>query len=52
MLVDGKQTNFEEAVPLIKNSLTFLPARQLAEILGVIVEWDRDTRTATFTDKE
>lgn len=52
MLVNGKKENFEEAVPMIKNSLTFLPARQLADILGVTVEWAEDTRTATFTTVE
>lgn len=50
--VDGEKLNLEEAVPMIKNDLTFLPVRQLAEILGVKVEWNADTRTATFTDKE
>lgn len=51
MLVDGKEAKFEEAVPMMKNDLTFLPARQLAEILGIKVEWDNDKRTATFTSK-
>lgn len=50
--VDGEKLNLDEDVPMIKNDLTFLPVRQLAEILGVKVEWDADTRTATFTDKE
>ncbi|WP_159882364.1 stalk domain-containing protein [Paenibacillus puerhi] len=49
MLVDGKEVKLEEAVPMIKNDLTFLPVRQLAEILGVQVDWDESTRTATFT---
>ena len=51
MLVDGKEVKFEEAVPMIKNDLTFLPVGQLAEILGIKVEWDEDKRTATFTSK-
>ncbi|GAA0387474.1 hypothetical protein GCM10008933_18040 [Paenibacillus motobuensis] len=52
MSVDGKTVNFEKAVPMIKNSVTFLPVSQLAEILGAKVEWDSATRTATFSDKE
>jgi Copper amine oxidase N-terminal domain len=52
MLVDGKKVLLEEAVPMIKNKLTFLPVRQLAEILGVKVDWDGKTRTATFTNKQ
>ncbi|WP_165972200.1 stalk domain-containing protein [Paenibacillus piri] len=52
MLVDGEKLKLDEAVPMIKHDLTFLPVRQLAEILGVKVEWDGDTRTATFTDKQ
>ncbi|GGD94014.1 copper amine oxidase N-terminal domain-containing protein [Paenibacillus nasutitermitis] len=52
MLVDGKKVNLKEAVPVIKNNVTFLPVRQLAEILGVEAVWDGKTRTATFTDKE
>ncbi|BBI33424.1 stalk domain-containing protein [Cohnella abietis] len=52
MLVDDKKVNLEDAVPRIKNSVTFLPVRQLAEILGVKVDWNGKTRTATFTDKD
>ena len=48
ILVDGKTVYFEDAVPMIKNSWTFLPVRKLAEILGIQVEWDGDARTATF----
>lgn len=48
ILVDGETLYFEDAVPMIKNSRTFLPVRKLAEILGIQVEWAGDTRTATF----
>lgn len=48
ILVDGETLYFEDAVPMIKNSRTFLPVRKLAEILGVQVEWAGDTRIATF----
>ena len=51
ILVDNETVYFEDAVPMIKNSRTFLPVRKLAEILGIQVEWDGDTRTATFTDQ-
>jgi len=48
IMVDGETLYFEDAVPMIKNSRTFLPVGKIAEILGVQVEWDGDTRTATF----
>ncbi|MEK8131102.1 stalk domain-containing protein [Paenibacillus filicis] len=48
MQVDGKKVQLEEAVPLIKGGVTFLPVRQIAEILGIEVEWDGETRTAKF----
>ncbi|WP_240421829.1 stalk domain-containing protein [Paenibacillus periandrae] len=48
MLVDGEKVLLEEAVPAIKKDVTFLPVRQLAEILGIQVEWDPETRTAKF----
>lgn len=51
MLVNGKTEIFEDAVPMIKNNVTFLPVRQLAEILGVKVGWDNESRTATFTQE-
>lgn len=49
MWVDGKKVNLEDAVPTVKNGVTFLPIRQLAEVLGVKVDWNNATRTATFT---
>lgn len=49
MWVDGKKVNLEDAVPTVKNGVTFLPVRQLAEVLGVKVDWNNATRTATFT---
>ncbi len=52
MFVDDKKVNLDEAVPMVKNGLTFLPAKQLAEILDIKVDWDGSTRTATFTKKE
>lgn len=49
ILVDGQTVHFEGAVPIVKNNRTFLPASKLAEILGIQVDWDGNTRTATFT---
>ncbi|MFM1654820.1 copper amine oxidase N-terminal domain-containing protein [Brevibacillus sp. B_LB10_24] len=51
ILVDGKTLYFDGAVPMLKNGRTFLPAGKLAELLDIQVEWDGDTRTATFTSK-
>ena len=49
MLVNGITETLEDTVPMIKNNLTFLPVRQLAEILGVQVDWDSESRTAAFS---
>lgn len=49
IVVDGETVYFEDAVPMIKNNRTFLPASKLAEILGIKVEWNGETRTATFS---
>ncbi len=51
MLIDGEKMNLENAVPMVKNGVTFLPVRQLAEILDVKVDWNNTTRTAKFTEK-
>ena len=48
MWVDGKKVDLEDAVLTVKNGVIFLPVRQLAEILGVQVDWNSTTRTATF----
>ena len=37
ILVNGETVYFEDAVPMIKNSRTFLPVSKLAEILGIQV---------------
>jgi len=50
MLVDGKKVVLAEAAPMVKNSVTFLPVREIVELLGVKVDWDGKTRTATFTN--
>lgn len=38
------------AAPYIKNGRTMLPVRALAESLGLNVQWNQGTKTATFTD--
>lgn len=48
ILINDETVYFEDAVPMIKNGRTFLPVRKFAEILEIKVEWDNDTRTATF----
>lgn len=37
--------------PFISNDRTMLPIRYVAEALGMEVNWDQATRTATFTNK-
>lgn len=51
MLVDGEKVMLEKAAPTVKNNVTFLPVRPLAELLGVKVDWDAATRTATFANE-
>lgn len=47
---DKKLTS--ETAPMIKNNVTFLPIRELAEALNIEVKWDSATRTATFNEKQ
>ncbi|GIQ71366.1 copper amine oxidase N-terminal domain-containing protein [Xylanibacillus composti] len=51
MLVDGNKIALTGAVPLIRSNVTFLPVRQLAEVLGIQVGWDEATRTAQFSNR-
>ena len=39
-----------DLVPVIKNDRLMLPLRSLAEMIGAKVEWDSQTRIATFTN--
>jgi len=48
MLVNGEKVLLEGTTPAIKEGVTFLPIGQLAKVLGIEVEWDAKTRTATF----
>lgn len=39
-----------DAQPMIYNSRAMVPIRTTAEALGLTVDWDKDTETATFTN--
>ena len=41
-----------DVMPVIKNDRLMLPLRNIAEIIGAKVEWDPQTRTASFTNKD
>ena len=41
-----------DVVPVIKNDRLMLPLRSLAEMIGAKVEWDSQTRIATFTNND
>ena len=45
--VDGKAVKLGTAV-VIKDGRTFVPMGQIAKLLGIQVEWDNETKTATF----
>ena len=49
IIANGQELRFYDAVPTIISGRTFLPIRRLAEILGLDIEWNNYTRTATFT---
>ncbi|MFC7678345.1 copper amine oxidase N-terminal domain-containing protein [Paenibacillus sp. GCM10028914] len=51
MLVDGSKVSLEGIAPMIRGNVTFLPVRQLAETLGIKVDWSSEKRTATFTQE-
>ena len=49
-IVNGQSTRLTlDVAPIIQNSRTMLPMRFVAESIGAKVEWDKATRTATFT---
>ncbi|WP_148464895.1 G5 domain-containing protein [Peptoniphilus harei] len=49
-IVNGQSTRLSlDVAPIIQNSRTMLPMRFVAESIGTKVEWDKATRTATFT---
>jgi hypothetical protein len=44
--IDGRDQTFEQP-PVIRNGSTLAPLRAIFEQMGAVVEWNRDTRTAT-----
>lgn len=49
-IVNGQSTRLTlDVAPIIQNSRTMLPMRFVAESIGAKVEWDKATRTASFT---
>ena len=44
------QKRMLDVIPTIKNDRLMLPLRSLAEMIGAKVEWDSQTRIATFTN--
>lgn len=48
ILLDGYSLPFDSA-PLVKNGVTLVPFRAIAEAIGVSVVWDQATRTVTAT---
>ena len=52
VLINGQVIKRQMDVkPLIKNDRLMLPLRSLTEMIGAKVEWDPQTRTASFTNK-
>lgn len=53
VIKDGVRQNRKmDVLPVIKNDRLMLPLRNLAEMIGAKVEWDQQTRTAIFTNKD
>jgi len=47
---NGSEANKEmDVAPFIENNRTMLPLRCIAQLLGAEVEWNKKTRTASFT---
>ena len=47
---EGSEANKEmDVAPFIENNRTMLPLRCIAQLLGAEVEWNKKTRTASFT---
>lgn len=51
VLVDGIAVQWTDAEPFIdENSRTMVPLRAVGDALGLTVDWDNPTRTASFSD--
>lgn len=49
-VINGEEKNSQkiDVAPIIENDRTLLPMRVIAEVLGIEVEYDEETRTAIF----
>lgn len=47
-----RQNKKMDVMPVIKNDRLMLPLRNIAEMIGAKVEWNPQTRTASFTTKD
>ncbi|MBU5668801.1 copper amine oxidase N-terminal domain-containing protein [Peptoniphilus sp. MSJ-1] len=49
-IINGEEKNSQkiDVAPIIENDRTLLPMRVIAEVLGIEVEYDEETRTAIF----
>lgn len=53
VIKDGERQNRKmDVMPVIKNDRLMLPLRNIAEMIGAKVEWNPQTRTAIFTNKD
>lgn len=50
--VDGREVNFTDCVPFVKEGRTLVPLRAIFETLGASVGWDDGTQTVTATRKD
>ncbi|GGH65665.1 hypothetical protein GCM10008014_45270 [Paenibacillus silvae] len=51
MVVNDDKFLISGATPLVQENVTFLPVRQLAEALGLKVEWNAKKRLAAFSQE-
>lgn len=47
VIVNGEQIKFKNAQPVIVGSRTLVPMREIFEALGLVVDWDAETKTVT-----
>ncbi|MBQ9605259.1 MAG: leucine-rich repeat protein [Firmicutes bacterium] len=47
VIVNGEQIKFKNAQPVIIDSRTLVPMREIFEALGLVVDWDAETKTVT-----
>ncbi len=47
VIVNGEKINFKNGQPVIVDSRTLVPMREIFEALGLVVNWDAETKTVT-----